>query len=61
MPDRASDTVARGGEADLLALITAIVGAIAGANLALILLDMLRARSVEDRRTSDGERVRTEA
>jgi len=35
--------------ADLLALITAIVGAIAGANLALILLDMSRARSVDDR------------
>jgi len=32
--------------ADLLALVTAIVGAVAGANLALILLDISRARSV---------------
>ena len=34
---------------DLLALITAIVGSIAGANLALIVLDMSRARSLDDR------------
>jgi hypothetical protein len=34
---------------DLLALVTAIVGAAAGANLTLILLDMSRARSVPDR------------
>lgn len=35
--------------ADLLALITAIVGAAAGANLTLILLDMSRARFLDDR------------
>ena len=35
--------------ADLLALVTAIVGAIAGANLALILLDVSTARSAGDR------------
>jgi pimeloyl-ACP methyl ester carboxylesterase len=35
--------------ADLLALFTAIVGAIAGANLTLILLDMARARAARDR------------
>jgi pimeloyl-ACP methyl ester carboxylesterase len=34
---------------DLLALVTAIAGAVAGANLTLILLDMSRARSVPDR------------
>lgn len=34
---------------DLLALITAIVGAAAGANLTLIVLDMSRARSLDDR------------
>jgi hypothetical protein len=34
---------------DLLALVTAIVGAAAGANLTLIVLDMLRARSLDDR------------
>jgi pimeloyl-ACP methyl ester carboxylesterase len=33
---------------DLLALVTAVVGAVAGANLTLILLDMARARSVAD-------------
>ena len=35
--------------ADLLALVTAIVGAAAGANLALILLDIARERSVRRR------------
>jgi len=35
---------------DLMALLTSIVGATAGANLALILLDMSRARAVADRR-----------
>ena len=35
--------------ADLLALVTAIVGATAGANLTLILLDISRARSLEGR------------
>jgi hypothetical protein len=35
--------------ADLLALVTAIVGAVAGANLALILLDIARARRERDR------------
>jgi hypothetical protein len=35
---------------DLIALVTAIVGATAGANLALILFDMARARSVAARR-----------
>jgi pimeloyl-ACP methyl ester carboxylesterase len=35
--------------ADLLALVTAIVGAVAGANLALILLDIARARQERDR------------
>jgi hypothetical protein len=34
---------------DLLALVTAIVGAAAGANLTLIVLDMSRARSLDDR------------
>jgi pimeloyl-ACP methyl ester carboxylesterase len=34
---------------DLLALVTAIVGAVAGANLTLIVLDMSRARSLDDR------------
>jgi uncharacterized membrane protein YeaQ/YmgE (transglycosylase-associated protein family) len=34
---------------DLLALVTAIVGAVAGANLALILLDISTARSVRQR------------
>jgi uncharacterized protein YcfJ len=34
---------------DLLALITAIVGAVAGTNLALILLDISMARSVRQR------------
>jgi pimeloyl-ACP methyl ester carboxylesterase len=34
---------------DLLALVTAIAGAVAGANLTLILLDMSRARSAPDR------------
>ena len=35
--------------ADLLALVTAIAGAVAGANLTLIVLDMSRARSLDDR------------
>jgi TAP-like protein len=34
---------------DLLALVTAIVGGAAGANLTLILVDIVRARSVDDR------------
>jgi pimeloyl-ACP methyl ester carboxylesterase len=35
--------------AGLMALVTAILGAVAGANLALILLDMARTRSADDR------------
>ena len=37
----------------LTALVTAILGAVAGANLVLILLDMARARSVDDRIAAD--------
>jgi hypothetical protein len=38
---------------DLMALVTAILGAVAGANLVLILLDMVRAGSGDDRVASD--------
>jgi hypothetical protein len=37
---------------DLIALVTAILGAVAGANLVLILLDMARAGSTDDRATT---------
>jgi hypothetical protein len=36
-----------------MALVTAILGAVAGANLVLILLDMVRAGSGDDRVASD--------
>jgi hypothetical protein len=39
--------------AGLMALVTAILRAVAGANLALILLDMARARSADDRTAAD--------
>ncbi len=46
--------------ADLLALITTIVGAIVGANLSLIVLDMTRERSTRDRVTRQGVKPRVE-
>ena len=45
--------------ADLLALVTAILGATAGANLTLILLEMARERSLGARAVSDAEPVST--
>jgi len=41
----------------LVAIVTAIGGAAAGANLTLILLDILRARSVDDRVAPDTANV----
>jgi uncharacterized membrane protein YfcA len=47
--------------ADLLALVTAIVGAVAGTNLALILLDISTARSVRQRLPAAGARETMQA